>query len=108
MAYLLIDPFKKTVSEVSYDGQLPSLYNMLGCDLVTVANCGKFDLFVDDEGLMKDNQKLFWVLGHPQPLAGKALAVGVDEDGNTIPPSIDADELEARILWIEGVVWEDE
>lgn len=106
--YLLIDPFDKTVTPVYYDGELSSLYALLGCDLVAVAYCGKFDMLVDDEGLLKADQKLFWVVGHPQPQAGKALVVGVDKEGNTVPPDITLEELEARVLFVDGVVWENE
>ena len=106
---LLIDPFEKTVTPVYYDGELSSLYHLLDCRCVTVAPCGKrYDLFVDDEGLFVKGQKFFATVDFPQPLGGKALAVGVDADGNTIPPDITLEELEARILWVEGVIWEEE
>ena len=106
MSYLLIDPFEKTISPVYYDGQLSSLYAMLKCDLVTVAPCGSFDLFVDDEGLFKADQRYFLADGYPQPLAGYALAVAVDNEGNTIPPAVTLEELEARVLWVDAIEWE--
>ena len=105
--YLLIDPFRKEVRVVHHDGSLASLYGLLHCDLVTVAPCGEFDLFVDDEGLFKADQRFFMVDGFPQPLAGYALAVAVDENGDTIAPDLLPEELEARILWVDAIVWED-
>ena len=106
--YLLIDPFRREVKEVPHDGSLDSLYELLHCDLVTVAHCGEFDLFVDDEGMFKADQRFFMVDGFPQPLAGYALAVAVDEDGDTIAPDLLPEELEARVLFIDAIVWEDE
>ena len=110
LSYLLINPYDKTVSPVYYDGELSSLYAMLQCSTVSVVPCGsRYDLFVDDEGLFKPDQKFFLCGDFPhQPLAGMALAVSVDEHGNTVPPRITLDELEARILFADGVVFEDE
>lgn len=107
--YLLINPYDKTIAPIYWDGELSSLYALLGCSCVTVAPCGHYDLFVDDEGLFKEEQKFFMSSDFPhQPLAGMALAVGVDEDGNTVPPDITLEELEARVMFVESVVWEDE
>ena len=106
--YLLIDPFEKTITPVYYDGDFHSIYNLIDCSCFDVVRCGKYDLFVDDEGLFKDDQSFFLVFDYPQPLAGKALVVGCDEEGNTIEPSITIEELEARLIWVDGVIWEDE
>lgn len=107
--YLLINPFDKTIAPVYFDGELSSLYAMLQCCCVAVASCGKYDLFVDDEGLLKpaSEQRYFIVEGYPQPLAGMALAVGCDDEGNTIPPDITLEELEAQVLFVEAIIWED-
>jgi hypothetical protein len=106
--HLLIDPFEKTITPVYYDGDFHSIYNLIDCSTFDVVRCGKYDLFVDDEGLFKEGQKFFAVFDYPQPLAGKALVAGCDEEGNTIEPSITIEELEARLLWVDGVIWEDE
>lgn len=107
--YLLINPYDKTIAPVYYDGELSSLYAILGCSCVAVVSCGRYDLFVDDEGLFKQDQKFFVVSDYMfQPLAGMALAVGVDEDGNTVPPSITLEELEARVLFVDCAVFEED
>ena len=108
-SYLLINPFDKTVTPVYYDGELSSLYALLGCTTVDCVCCGRYDLFVDDEGLFKPDQKFFAVFDYPhQPLAGMALAVGTDEEGCTVPANITLEELDARVLWIDGIEWEDD
>ena len=107
-SYFLIDPFEKTITPVYYDGDYRSIYTLIDCSTFTVASCGSYDLFVDDEGLFREDQQFFATVDYPQPLGGKALVTGVDEEGNTIPPSITLEELEARVMWVAGVVWEDE
>ena len=106
--YYLIDPFEKAITSVYYDGDFHSIYNLIDCRTFDCVRCGKYDLFVDDEGLFKEDQKFFATFDYPQPLAGKALVVGVDREGETIPPSITLEELEARILFVDGIIWEDE
>lgn len=108
MTYFLIDPFEKTIAPVYYDGNFHSIYNLIDCEMFDVVRCGKYDLFVDDMGLFREDQKFFATFDYPQPLGGKALVVGVDREGETIPPSITLEELEARVLFVEAVVWEDE
>ena len=107
--YYLIDPFEKTITPVYYDGDFHSIYNLIDCGTFDCVRCGKYDLFVDDEGLFKEDQQFFICSDYiHQPLGGKALVVGVDREGNTIPPSITLEELEARILFVDGIIWEDE
>ena len=110
LSYLLINPFDKTVTPVYYDGELGSLYHLLQCSTVAVVHCGPhYDLFVDDEGLYKADQKYFLCEDFPlQPLAGMALAVAVNDRGSTVPPHITLEALEARVLFVDGVVFEDE
>lgn len=107
--YLLINPYDKTITPIYWDGELSSLYAILGCSCVAVASCGRYDLFVDEEGLFKQDQKFFVISDYIfQPLAGMALVVGADVDGNTIPPNITLEELDAKVLFVDCVIWEDE
>lgn len=41
-------------------------------------------LFLDDEGLFVEGQTFFILEGYPQPLAGKALVMGTDEEGESM------------------------
>lgn len=109
LSYFLINPFDQTIAPVYYDGELSSMYALLQCNCVTVAGCPRYDLFVDDEGLFKPEQKHFFCFDYPsQPLAGMALVAGCDSQGNAVPPDITLEELEDRIMFVEGVEWEDE
>lgn len=110
LSFLLIDPFEKTILPVHYNGKLSSLYALLGCSTVADVPCGsRYYLLADAEGLFKPDKKFFLCGDFPhQPLAGKALAVSVDDAGSLIPPRITLEELEARIIFVDGVVFEDE
>ena len=53
---ILIDPFTETVSNVTLvDTKLQTIYNLLGCDLITITSAFGADMVLDDEGLLKDS-----------------------------------------------------
>ena len=45
-------------------------------------------VYVDDEGLMKPGLKSFHLASYPQPLFGRGLIVGHDEEGNSHAPKV--------------------
>ena len=49
---------------------------------------------VDDEGLLKNNNRYFKLSEFHQPLAGRAIIVGYDDEGATISGSYNADTIE--------------
>lgn len=107
LSYYLIDPFEKTIMPVYYDGDFHSIYGLIDCHTFDVARCGKYDLYIDDEGLFKgEDQRFFLCQDFPyQALGGKALVAGVDTEGNTVPPAVTLEELEAKIFFVERIVW---
>lgn len=95
MKAYLIDPWAKTVSEVEVDRSIDAIYAQIGVDCfccVTISAGGDV-LYVDDEGLFVEKQAFFSIITYPQPLAGKALCLGTDENGDSISPKIDLDTL---------------
>jgi len=102
---ILIDPFKEQVSHVRLVNELGDIYKTLGCDLITITGLrfgGKqLDLILDDEGLLKSNQKYFKYKLFSQPFAGKALLVGCDKEGNcaSIPDDISREQVDRDIIW---------
>jgi hypothetical protein len=110
MKTLLIDPFTKTVTEHDYDGSLDAMYKLLDCDTVEMVKYndagkdmfkGEDCLFVDEEGLLcnLDMQAFFIIDG--KPIAGRAMTVGCDEEGETIEANITMEDL--RMLDIQWV-----
>ena len=85
MRAILIDPFKRDISEIDIDPSLDNLYATLGVDLITVARWDKeHALILDDEGLLKDRESMeyFWIKGSGQPYAGRGLILGDDYGDN--------------------------
>lgn len=103
MRAYLIDPVARRISEVDYDGDYHSIYRLCDYDVFTVAT---FDpntqdgVFVDDEGLFKSPQNFFYIVGYPQPLAGKELVLGCDDEGESIEPAITLDDLRKRVVYL--------
>jgi hypothetical protein len=83
---IIINPIEKTFTPVIYNGDYKTIYNMIECDCFDVVRCEvnghPLSIYVDDEGLFKQNLSFFLVRDMPQPLAGMGLIFGeVDEEG---------------------------
>ena len=57
-------------------------------------------MYVDDEGLVKGTTAFFRVAGHPDPLPGRGLVVGIDEDGENISAPVSLDELRSQVSFV--------
>jgi len=99
----VIDPHTQTINEVQYSGEYKHIYELIDCDTYDAARINRFGdaLFVDDDGLFKDDQAFFIHADFPQPLAGKALVLGCDmEDGETVAPHTTLEELRSKIKFV--------
>lgn len=90
MKAFLIDPSVQTITEVEYSGDYKQIYDLIDCHTFDVVYIDESHcIYVDDEGLMKPNL-FFWLEGlTPTPLAGKALVLGTDDEGESIAPTIE-------------------
>jgi hypothetical protein len=82
---ILIDVMSKEVREVEFDS-LKDMYRLIDCELVECVAWGcDLDIWVDEEGLLKnDNKGFFSVPTYPEPFKGNGLLTGgCDEDGRT-------------------------
>lgn len=95
MKAFLIDPKTKTIQEVEYDGDYRHIYELgeFGCFEVVYFNTAGDSVFVDEEGMFKEDRHFFIIEGYPQPLAGKGVVLGCDEDGETVAPTVTLDWL---------------
>lgn len=105
MKAILVDPFARTVEQVNYSGNYADIYPLIGAqtfDAVRIKPDENGDaLFIDDEGpLMDEGQAFFSVAGVPNPIAGKALLLGCDEDGETVEAVTQLEELRELVAWI--------
>jgi len=104
MQAYFINPFSQKVTTVDYDGDYQSISRLID------ASRGYFDVvrlyrnqdaaFVDDEGLYVEDQQ-FWIhRNYPQPLAGKALVLGCNDEGDSIEPQTSFETLTNDIKFI--------
>jgi hypothetical protein len=109
MRAILINPFAKTVSEVEFDGNWRSISAWLDCEIFTIIRLARYEtLFIDDEGLLTDKPQAFFAWqGYPQPLAGRGLILGEDDEGETVATDLTIDEVRARVTFpaVEVVGW---
>ena len=84
---LLIDPFEQTITEVelSEDSTFADAKKHMQLegplDVVTLSDDTM--VIVDDEALLKNDQRYFKLTEFHQPLAGRAIIVGYDDEGET-------------------------
>ena len=104
MQAYFINPFSQNVTTVDYDGDYKSISRMIdasrGCFDVVRLYQNQDAAFVDDEGLYVNDQA-FWIhRNYPQPLAGKALVLGCDDEGDSIAPKTSFETLQDDIRFI--------
>ena len=98
MRGILINPFDQTIKEVVYTGDFREIYDLIDCSTFDVVMlCDADDLYVDDEGLLKDNRYFSW---SGRVFAGKGLILGHNEEGKTTPTSYDLQEVVDRVEWL--------
>jgi len=80
---ILVDPFTQTTKEISVTSDYKQWKEILEIkspiDVVTLNS--ETAVIVDDEGLLNEETRYFKLPDYPQPLAGRAIVVGIDEDG---------------------------
>lgn len=83
MKTILIDPIKKSVEYIDYNGDYQLIYKIIGCE--TFSCPIMFDdedaLYIDDEGLFKDQKGGVMMGDFPYALLGKMIIIGTDNEG---------------------------
>ena len=106
MKAILIDPLDQSVSEVDYNGDYKELYNLLNCrtfDCVRINDTN--DMYVDDEGLLK-NPNRYFKYGQ-QTLAGMGLILAHNEEGESVGTTLSSAEVFEKVEFLpEGHVEE--
>ena len=103
MKAILIDVYEKEIREVDYDGTLDFIYFNLACrtfDVVRVDDVNS--IFIDDEGLLRQNQLYFEYSGSNGifQLAGNGLILGVDDEGNSISPTLTIEDVKGKVSFL--------
>ena len=103
MRAILIDPQQRTVTEIEVQGKdYTELYGILDCDIFT--SSVRFEtedmMLIDDEGLFKEPEDFFILTqDFPAPIAGKAVILGTDDEGDTAPCLIPLERITKQISW---------
>ena len=114
MKAILIDPEAKTITEVEHNGNFREIYKFIGCECFTTVSIGsppdgkklqhngrENHVFVDDEGLLNSPRHFFHWKGYEQPLAGKGLILGCDEEGETVATTWSVKDVEAMVTYAQ-------
>lgn len=114
MRAILIDPFEKTVTEVEHNGNYRHIYELISHETMPVEtytavglNDERDAVFVDDEGLLKDDPPcthFFLWKGYGQPLAGKGLILGCNDEGDSVEPTITLAQARAMVTFRDDIV----
>lgn len=99
MRVILVNPFDETVKEAVYGGDFREIYDLIGCRTFDVVYMGdQHDMYVDDEGLLKSNQRFFRF--EDRNLAGKALILKHDDEGESTDADIPLEDVIESIEWL--------
>ena len=103
---ILIDPFLKKVTTVKVENDLKDFYRHIGCSMVEVVGLTQYsddDIWVDEEGLLKNDQRFFKVsdlpFNHHGVIAGRGLILGNGGEGDTISCDLSIEDVLPRISW---------
>ena len=102
MKAYLIDPQAQTIEQVDYSGDYTQIYDLINASLFTAATFNRAGdtCFVDDEGLFNSDNEFFLIGDYPQPLAGRALVLGCNREGDSVEPSISLQQCRALVGWV--------
>lgn len=108
---LLIDPYQGTITEVDHDASdYRNIYSLLSCEWHPVDTFEAYyaggqlpegdAIFIDESGRLKGPATFFLFDG--QPLAGMALVLGSDDQGETQACKLTFDECASRVEFVAG------
>jgi hypothetical protein len=101
MISYLIDPHKKKIKQVNYNGDFQSIYMHINSGMFDVISLYQGEsLFIDDMGLERQDQSFFIHKNYPTPIAGIGLLLGTDETGESIESKKSIEELQSDIVFI--------
>ena len=102
MKAILIDVKTQEIKEVEHDGKLQNIYDLIDCRTIDIVRIDDVNgIFVDDEGLLKDN--LYFEYSGSEnvfKLAGNGLILGVNDEGNSISPTLTVEDVKSKVNFL--------
>jgi|TARA_B110000263_G_C14894340_1_gene323262 hypothetical protein len=100
---ICIDVNNREINIVPHDNTLKTIYNYLGCrtfDVVRIDDVNS--IYIDDEGLFVEDQRYFTYEGDTDTvtLAGNGLILGVDDEGETIEPTLTLEHVKSKVSFL--------
>lgn len=106
MKAVLIDPENTMIKDIELsddDGKrFDELRELIGCrafDFVQLYPNGD-GIFIDDEGMLIEEQHFFHHINVEQSIAGKSVFVGIGDEGETTSPDMDAVDIHYHLTWL--------
>lgn len=103
MRAILIDPETQEIKEVECG---PKDFR----DILRLIGAGSFDcvrlneqrdaIYLDDVGLQAERCYAFKLSTRRDPLAGKALVLGTDYKGDSVPPNCTVEDMKLNVEWL--------
>ena len=102
MKAILIDVKTQEIKEVECGNNLQNIYDLIDCRLIDIVSIDDVNsIFVDDEGILKDN--LYFEYSGSEnvfKLAGNGLVLGVDDEGNSISPTLTIEDVKGKVNFL--------
>ena len=96
---ILIDPFDQSLSYVDIsDTDIEDYYKVMQCSCFDIVSLGGgVIMYVDDEGLLKDN--MYFKLG-TQNYCGRSILVNETEDGGSTDCMLTIEQVAEKLDWL--------
>lgn len=96
MRAILINSEAETVTQVEHSGDYRDIYRLCGFDTFTTLDLGDGEtLYIDDEGLLKNPEHFFALVGpdfrFDQLLAGNGLILATNDEGESVGSTLALD-----------------
>ena len=101
MKAILINPFDQTIKETEYTGDYREIYSLVECRTFDCVRLTPHeDMYIDDEGLLIDNQRYFRMVEIGANYAGKALLLSHDDEGETKATNWTLQDVKDMVEWL--------
>jgi hypothetical protein len=97
---ILIDPFKREITEIETTGIFEDMYAQLTCDMLEFVRLSAADvIWVDEEGAFKAIKRYFYF--DSMRLSGRAMVLGMSRGGQIHDAQMDLETIQERVRFTE-------